>query len=616
MRIFVLAVVSLACVLGGCGDDGGSSGTALSISPTHVTVTIGGTATVMADGVERDNVVWTSADPSIATVLGMGSRVTITGVAAGQVDINYEVDIIHGTVTATVTGPAVDSIAVSAARTVIPLGETEQLTAQGNTGEDITNSATWTSQDPAIASVDSRGLVTAHAVGATTILAGRDGAMGSLAIMVDDGELTSISVTPSTHALPLGLSLPLVASGTFADGTIRDVTAMAAWSTSDAAIATVSAAGVVQSLAVGSATITATVNGLSASSAIEVGAPVLKELTIGPEPLILLVNGTDQQLTVTASSTDGTSQDVTARVTWSVMGGAATVSAAGLAHAVAEGNATITAKLDGVTDTLIATVHQAVRLEVFPAPDVVDDVTIAQQQRVQLIARAIVDRGESFVDVTATASWTSSNPAVATVAAGQLDAQSVAGMVTVTATAAGFSVPVPVTVTIELCHPVINEVLTGAATPSDEWIELYNPCNHAVDVTGDTLVAHGPLSNSIDVPLVTLTGTMGPGTFRLYAGAGYTGTGAASADGVWPGSGGILVPPSFGVGLLKPASATLGLIDGVAFGTVVNNPFLEGSAAPGLIDGVAGARFGFDGRDSHDGHHDFSTLIPSPKAPN
>jgi hypothetical protein len=593
------------------------------VSPASVTVAVGHSTTVTVTVSDATaNLVWSSSDVSVATVTATGASATITGVAPGQATIDAQLGALHGSVDVTVVRATVDGITITAARTVIPLGGTEQLIARGHktdsSSEDVTEAVRWASRDPAIASVDGHGLVTVHGVGETAITASRDGVTGTLPIRVSASELRAVAVAPTTHTIAKGLAFPLVARGMFSDGTVVDVTATATWTTSAAAVATVSTAGTVQSIELGSATITATVNGFTASAAIVVGPPVVTAIAITPDPLMLLIN-TNQQLSVTSTSSDGTTRDATARAVWSVTGPALTLSATGLAHAVADGNAMVTAQLDGVTDTLLAVVRTPIRLDVSPGEGIGAPiaVTLAQQQRVQFHA-LLVFADQTFQDVTATASWSSTAPAIATVVSGQVDAQTQSGMATVTTAAAGFfSVPITVQVTTEACHPVINEVLAEGLSPSDEWVELYNPCTRAIDVGGWTLVYHGASGSAIDTPLVTLNGSMAPGAFRLYAGAGYTGTGVAAPDGVWAGSNGILVKPSFGIGLLKPAAGAPALVSGVAFGVVVSNPFLEGTAAPGLpIGEVSGARFPFDGKDTHDGHSDFSTLIPTPKAPN
>lgn len=618
MRISIRVLVAVACTLGACGDSHDDE-TGPVVSPTSVTIVTGRSATLTATaGDSIANLMWSSSDPSVATVTAGAGFATVTGVARGHATIDAQLGAGHTSVDVVVVSAVVDRIDVTAARTVIPLGDTQQLAARGHKtddhSDDLSQTAAWTSQDPAIASVDRHGLVTVHAVGQTAITASQDGATGSIAITVGPSELRGVAVTPDKHTLAKGLTVPLVVNGTFSDGSVLDLTTMATWQTSNATVATVSTAGVVQSLALGSAMITAAVNGLTASAEIKVGPPVLTTIAITPDPLVLLV-GADQPLSVTGTWSDGQTRDVTASATWTVAGAALTLDAAGSVHAVEEGHVTITADVDGVTATLFATVHRPIRLEVAPVFFVPPPVVLAQQQRVAFRAW-VVFADLSTEDVTATATWSSSDPAIASVTAGRVESQTQSGVTTVTVEALGFSVPVEVEVTTESCHPVINEVLSEGSSPNDEWVELYNPCTQTIDVSGWTLVCHGSFRFEIDRLMVTLDGSMAPGAFRLYAGAGYTGTGAAAPDGGWAGASGMLETRSFSIGLLRSGSGTPIRVSGVAFGDVAENPFGEGANAPGLLGGAAGARFPFDGSDTHDGHRDFRTLIPTPKASN
>src|SRR4029079_11279801 len=154
-------------------------------------------------------------------------------------------------------------------------------------------------------------------------------------------------------------------------------------------------------------------------------------------------------------------------------GSAVTVSPAGVVHGVGNGDATITAEVDGVKRTLLAAVRTPTRLEVRLGMDRANAITLAQRQRVHLRA-VLVFADRNPLDVTTTATWTSSAPAIAPVVAGLVDTQTQDGTATVTAMAAGFSVPVSVEVTTEICHPVINEVLGEDVSPSNEWVELFN----------------------------------------------------------------------------------------------------------------------------------------------
>jgi len=79
-----------------------------------------------------------------------------------------------------------------------------------------------------------------------------------------------INVTPASASQQLGTTLHLVAMATFADGSTGDISTKATWSSSKTLVATVSAAGLVNFAAIGPATITATLNGVSGSATLMV----------------------------------------------------------------------------------------------------------------------------------------------------------------------------------------------------------------------------------------------------------------------------------------------------------------------------------------------------------
>lgn len=82
--------------------------------------------------------------------------------------------------------------------------------------------------------------------------------------------LTSVTVTPSTSSIVHGTTQQMVCTGTFSGGAISVLTAISAWTTSNAAAATVDIYGNVTAVAAGSATITATVLGQTANTSVTV----------------------------------------------------------------------------------------------------------------------------------------------------------------------------------------------------------------------------------------------------------------------------------------------------------------------------------------------------------
>jgi hypothetical protein len=79
---------------------------------------------------------------------------------------------------------------------------------------------------------------------------------------------TSVTVTGPT--LEVGATGQFKATATLSDGTKQDVTAVSTWSSSNTAIATVTATGMVTAVSAGMTTITATYQGTSAKDTIQI----------------------------------------------------------------------------------------------------------------------------------------------------------------------------------------------------------------------------------------------------------------------------------------------------------------------------------------------------------
>lgn len=158
----------------------------------------------------------------------------------------------------------VGSVAVSPnLATRIP-GETVQLTAQakGPSGTDL-NGVTfdWSSSNTSVATVDDNGLVSALAVGQTTITAEAGGKQGTATVTIAV-PVTSITVTPDADTLGTGKSLTL--SYALVDAQGAPVTGRTpTWTSSAGNVASVSNSGVVLALAEGVTTITGTIDGKS-----------------------------------------------------------------------------------------------------------------------------------------------------------------------------------------------------------------------------------------------------------------------------------------------------------------------------------------------------------------
>jgi len=168
--------------------------------------------------------------------------------------------------------PTLTSITVSLSVSSVHVGEPAAATAAGldqKGGSIATGTVTWSSSAPTVASVSAGGVVTALAVGSTSITATASGKTGQATLTVTPIPIAAVVVTPSVAAVIVAGTQQLAASTIDAGNNVltgRSIT----WTTSDPAKATVSATGLVTGVAIGTVTITATSEGKTGTAAITV----------------------------------------------------------------------------------------------------------------------------------------------------------------------------------------------------------------------------------------------------------------------------------------------------------------------------------------------------------
>ena len=217
-------------------------------------------------------VTWSSSDSGTATVNGTG---LVTGATPGTAEIYAASEGHMDSSTITVTAPAVASVSVSPTSATLRVSNTSQLTAtvRDAGGNVLTGyTVTWSSSATAAATISSTGLVTAVAPGSATITATSSGKSGTSAITVTLVPVSSVTITPKSDTLAVGANAQLSATLKDSAGNVltgRTIT----WGTSSSGVATVTSSGMVTGVAGGSATITATSDGKSGTSAVLVDAP-------------------------------------------------------------------------------------------------------------------------------------------------------------------------------------------------------------------------------------------------------------------------------------------------------------------------------------------------------
>jgi uncharacterized protein YjdB len=162
--------------------------------------------------------------------------------------------------------------------------------------------------------------------------------------------VTGVTVSPTTATVGLGSTQQLNAAIAPANATNQNLT----WTSSNTAVATVNAYGLVTAVAAGTTTVTVkTVDGnKTATSVITVAAIPVASVSVTPAAASLYAGNT-QQLTATVAPANATNKTVT----WSSSNNAiATVNASGLVTAVAAGTANITATTQDGNKTAVAAI--------------------------------------------------------------------------------------------------------------------------------------------------------------------------------------------------------------------------------------------------------------------
>lgn len=172
------------------------------------------------------------------------------------------------------SGPAVSVVRLTPARTELSLGSTLQLTLtalDAGSNEVPGRAAVWSSQDSTVASVSPAGLVTGRGLGVVQLQAVVDGRSAFSVVSVVPTQVGAISITPSNPSVQVGGSLQLAARVTDASGgELRD--RLVFWQSSNSGVALVSSTGLVRGQAAGTATVTATSEGRSATVTVTVAA--------------------------------------------------------------------------------------------------------------------------------------------------------------------------------------------------------------------------------------------------------------------------------------------------------------------------------------------------------
>ena len=270
---------------------GGNTGipvTGLTLSTTALQLNAGSASTLLAtvapSNATTQTVVWTSSNAGVATVSSSGQVTAVSGgtatITAMTVDRGFTAICV---VTVNVPVVTVTSITVTPSSTTLSAKQTTVLGATIQPVNATTKTVTWTSSNPSIATVatsspstrmrrwmgpraiTNSAMVTGVAPGTVTITA-TSGSVSSTSVITVIPAINSLILVPSFFSMTVGSTSQT--SVVFSPS--QSAVPVTIWTSSNQRVASVSTTGLVRALQPGTATITASVNGKSASRVVTV----------------------------------------------------------------------------------------------------------------------------------------------------------------------------------------------------------------------------------------------------------------------------------------------------------------------------------------------------------
>ncbi len=403
---------------------------------------------------------------SVTVAQGQTSAVfTATGLAVGNAVITASANGTSKTSSVHVSPQAAAIVALLPNPLPLQEGATGSLTVTINVAQETDTVISLANDAPAVAHVAASATIAAGAIsttipvnalatGTANITASVNGTSAATLVQVTPPPPVVTGITPATLTLPKGTPGTLRVTVSRAPSAATTVTLVS----SDPSIASVPpsvnipAGGLfadfpVAANAVGQATITASLNGGSATATVTVTPAELTALTLSPQTPTIYT-GETLQFTASGTMTDGTSQDFTARVTWTSSNtNVATINATGLANALAAGSSTMGASFSFVASatgqnltistSTVLTVKQPVGL-VLTAPTTT--LIVGNSTTVTVTSSDPAPAGGLAVTLTQSGSGSATFPTAVSIAASGTSATftltaSTAGDVTVTAAA-------------------------------------------------------------------------------------------------------------------------------------------------------------------------------------
>lgn len=475
------------------------------VTPANASIGVDSTLQFHALGTYSNNLVsdvtgscvWSTANATVASVAPSGSSAgLVTGNAAGVTNVICTLMGKSGLRQLTVTGTMLVQLEITPTAVNQPAGTAVNFRATATyadgTVQNVTTSATWSSTDTALVTVQNApaqaGRATLIATGTTTVNAVFGGFTAHATVKITAATVVSLALTPDQVDMTVNDFILLRLQATYSDGTVSDATSLASWSSSDQVVADVSNApgsfGKVTAQSTGTVTITASYGGKTATASVTVDDLQSQGLRVFPRGSRPDFNANATTVSCAAGGTVALDagellvgsgmqfrvQIISDQASWTssdpliAVAGQGSVDG-GTIQCLKQGTVTITATWQGQSDTAKVNVTAATLklINVSPAA-----LSLALGDTKLLHATGVYTDGTEL-DLTALATWTSSDNNVVTVsnaAGNQGRTTSVStGMATITVAYKGVTTTVPVSVSTA----TLTNIVIAPADPTIQF---------------------------------------------------------------------------------------------------------------------------------------------------
>lgn len=384
-------------------------------------------ATVLPETTTDKAVTWKSDNEAVATVDANG---VVTAIAVGEANITATTTDgtnLSASCKVTVIPTLAETISLNQTAVSLKATETAELSVNILPATTTNKAVTWKSQNEAVATVDANGVVTAIAVGETTItVTTADGSNLSATCKVTVVPTPAASITLNTTAVTLKATETATLTTTILPATTTNKAVT--WKSDNEAIATVDANGVVTAIAVGEANITATTtDGTNLSATCKVTVEQTFASSISLDKTTISLKATESE-TLKATILPATTTNQA--VTWKSDNEAiATVDANGVVTAHEVGVATITATTTDGTNLSASCTVNVIHTQASSITLNMTEVSLKALETVELSVEILPATTTNKV-----VTWKSDNEAVAKVDANGMVTAIAVGETTITAT--------------------------------------------------------------------------------------------------------------------------------------------------------------------------------------